>query len=251
VAALETQRAAAEGNQLFTLRALSAAGEDLASVQLTTGAIADLPALLPGEGSGSELVVIVGSEHVRVVSYETERLVFQPTADSAVARLFAIEAVSATLERETSVAVIAPEVAEAAYSASNCGANLLLTSPVANQCCYSDGYAHSTFYTIFIRPSDHKVIKRYRNPTGLGCRASDGVSACSGDLCYYGPYAFARAQVIDGGSNPLIKTFSSGSSVWCDQASTGTVTYPNVTGTNAPGVGCPGGNPGGSTAWDY
>ena len=44
--------------------------------------------------------------------------------------------------------------------------------------------------------STNMVVTRYRNPQGgAGCRASNGISACSGAACYYGPLGFARASM--------------------------------------------------------
>lgn len=141
---------------------------------------------------------------------------------------------------------------EEPYFAQSCDSSYLLSSPTANQCCYTNGYAGGTTYTLFVRQSDAKVIKRFRNPYGTGCKLQDGVSSCAGDTCYYGPFGFGKAIVIDDGATPVIWSFSNGYNTWCDFYGSGTPVFANVTGTNATGVGCPGANGSEySTAWDY
>ena len=138
---------------------------------------------------------------------------------------------------------------EVGYTVGGCTGTWLLTTPTAQQCCFTNG--GSGQYTLFVRPSDQMVVKRMRNPYGPGtpCKASDGFSACSGADCYYGPFGFARATLWSVGSTPRVHTLG-GRIAYCDAEASGTIQWGDLNGTNSPGQGCPGGFAGWGQ-WDY
>ena len=104
--------------------------------------------------------------------------------------------------------------------------------------------------TTFVRPADGATIQRTRNPTGQTC-AGYGNETCAGANCYWGPAAaFSMAVIypsggyytkVEGGYNTCV------TSVY---TSPPTPYWPDVTGTNATGQGCPGGG-NGARRWDY
>src|SRR5262245_6785221 len=88
----------------------------------------------------------------------------------------------------------------------SCPSNILLNTPVAAECCYGPIASDPTgTYTSFVRQSDSMVITRKQNPNGgIGCRAADGVSLCSGAACFYGPLGFGRATTSPYNGSHLI-----------------------------------------------
>ena len=237
-----------------TLRAL-ARSEEVASVRLTTGTIADLSQILPGNDTGSELVLVAGDTRMRTVTHETRGFSITPDSYPGLAPLLTIPTVARTLAREANITVVAAAPVEQPYYVNACPAAYLLTTPVATQCCWSRSPAtNPANRTIFVRTSDNYVIIRAASTTNpVGCKASDGVSSCNGADCYFGPLGFARAQATYGGLNPKIRVGSGGDPLFANcHAVEDTLppTYGNVTGTNPTGLGCPGGASG-DGEWDY
>jgi len=253
ITALETAR----GGGTFTLRALAADGQEIAFVSERIGIVDDLPELLPGDTTGTEIVVSVLGSEVRMVTHETERFRIQPIdGERATADFFALDAVARVLASDAHIEVPTPaatsQTGETPYYAESCHGNVLLTSPSVRDCCHSF-FLSNPFWqnTLFVRPSDQKVISR--DGIGSTCKASDGVSACSGAACYYGPFGFARPVVYSYGSNPYIKKYPySESNTYCYGTSgPGPSQYPSLgAGTNPTGQGCPGGGTG-AYQWDY
>ena len=250
VVALETSRT----DGTYALRALDANDREIGRVSLRTGAIAGLSQVLPGEDDvGAELSLSFGELQRSYLTRETATFIV--AAPREMQPLTKIVEVTAALKQDVNVTLIAASPNEDAYSVQSCPASYLLTSPVAQQCCYSYNNANIGPMTSFLRPSDGAGIERYRNPYGTGCKASDGVSSCLGANCYYGPNGFSRAYVT-------AKTNTYGWVFWLDDgygdlncniafySTMQTPEYSNVTGTSPTGQGCPGGATGASQ-WDY
>jgi hypothetical protein len=259
VTALQTTRAVDNGNNVFTLRALSADDQQLASLRLTIGTIADLPQILSGNELGSEIVVSVAGNDVRMVTHETKLFQFPMTPDTAAGQFLALKAVSSVLEREANIFVGTSPAAnngEDPYvighnEATACGATQLLTTPIADQCCYTTNSEEA--YTMFVAGGgaySGYVIQRAQNPKLTGCKESDGVTTCTdAGNCYYGPFGFARASAINDGSNPIIQAVGGSADPYCNDTGT-EKTFGNVTGINPTGQGCPGSSSGDGD-WDY
>lgn len=141
-----------------------------------------------------------------------------------------------------------------------CPAQYLQTSPVAEQCCYASALTNDNDgFTLFYNSMTDQIVTRYRNPYGFGCRASDGISACSGAECFYGPLGFSRPEfrdppVTEAAPYWTIFAASTGSSTTCQVAGPSNLpfeqTFISKSGINAPGQGCPGGDPG-NAEFDY
>jgi len=249
IAGLVTERSEVNGNKTFMLHALSATDQELASVRLTTGLIAGLSQVAPGQGDlGSEITVSVGGKDLRVMTREMKEFHFDATLsrDTAVREFLALDAVSSVLAKEAKLSVIQPKAAAETPYTNTCAPSLLNTSPRANQCCW-DGDA-----TMFSRSSDNAIVSRIHNSTYWTCTASDGVSSCSGDACYFGPNGFARANFTAPWDTYPWITGEGGGTSSCE----GTFWYEDpphefgdVDGSFPTGQTCPGG--GSSAAWDY
>src|SRR5262245_45088240 len=74
---------------------------------------------------------------------------------------------------------------EVAYKTGPCVSHLILTTPLAKQCCYTLDVKGN--YTLFLSARTNTVVKRNRNIPGAGaaCKASDGTSSCNGSGCFY------------------------------------------------------------------
>ena len=259
ITSLRSVHAQQDGNDVFSLHGYTAAGEELASVRLTVGTIADLPTIAPGDAQGSEILLAADGTNLRIVSHEKQLFELQPpTEQPAIAHFLALPAVATILRVEAHVLVPwARPDGELAYdlgppSGAVCPTLFLNTSPIANQCCWTNPYPGGGQITLFVRPSDHMVVSRKINPLNMACKASDGSSACSGNACYYGPNKFARATFSTNGTNPIIRNHHDADGVTrCTSYTTGAVQYSNITGSFATGQGCPGGAGGMSTDWDY
>jgi len=256
VATLTVDRFTDGDARVFELRGLDAAGQQQALVRLRTGTIADASQWFPTgtDDFGSEIITSIGGNDARYVTRETQMFALE-ASDPTSEHFLAIEAVASTLAREANILV--PPVGigdETPFVVGACSTSHLLTSPVANQCCYSFAAAPSTFGggTKFYNATTNKIASRKINKYGYGCRASDGLSACSGSLCYYGPLGFARAVFTDPPTpywriEPLQEPDKCGVAGFQTPVSP---VYGNMTGTGAVGQGCPGGSDG-KWQWDY
>jgi hypothetical protein len=268
VTTLQADRVEQDGNSVYTLRGLSAGGQQVASVRLTLGEIPDL-AQIAGGGTnfGSEIVVLIGdNDPVRTVSHETRLLQIRPWTP-ALTQFLDIPAVVSALSVQANIAVMALNPAgtgEEAYTFfyQACPASYLLSSPVADQACFGGEYTlgvhnlpvYSEEFTLFVRPSDNMVVTRQRNVTYTGtpqitgepCTNGSGSDTGCGSACIYGPQGFAKGSFTSFGANPVITDLNS----VCNGSSSGTVFFGNVTGTNPTGQGCPGSSQGFGD-WDY
>ena len=196
---LETSHSHGGGADVLTVRALAAASE-VATVRITVGTVPALADLVAGVGDqGSEIAIAIDGHQRQTLSSEREHITLNPRVyrEDAIEKLFAIDALSAVLEREAHVFVDRPATtAETAYAwtIATCSSAVVLTSPTANQCCYWTNGVGTSSATRFFRP-DHVLTERSKNPGGQGCRASDHTSLCNGQSCFYGPNAFARASL--------------------------------------------------------
>jgi len=178
--------------------------------------------------------------------------------EPAVSQLVAIPQIVALLDERARITIVQPaqQTDERAYSgsyAAACDLDHINNSPVAGQCCEQhENYDYR--WTLFIRYSDYNAVQRYANPYHYGCAAEDGVSACDGNSCYYGPNGFARAIVIDtnGGEYAFIyahiSPFDPNDSD-CNMTSYWAGQFSDLNGNFPSGQTCPGG--GSSAEWDY
>ena len=260
VTALQIERGGDATGTRFEVRGTAADESTVARVSLRIGAIADLPALLPGDDAeGSEILLATDGEPMRIVSREVQQFHVESTDPRMEAFLQLPEVAAALATANIDVARPAAAGDEQALMTYVCQSGFMLTSPLASQCCYSDMNGYSGTYSrpnVFIRTADNSAITRYRNPVGPGngCKASDGTSACAGSACFFGPNGFSRASIASGGSYyPKVYPDPVGSTATCRYAFYSTFqphVFSDVTGTNAPGQGCPGGSMA-KGAWDY
>jgi len=248
--ALQTERVADEGNDVFMLHAFTADGLERASIRLVKGAIADLPRMIPGDSSGSEIVVSIDGTESRMLTRETQYFVISPDsfANPAVAGFLGLAAVSSTLEREAHIiSHVAPTTQDRPLYVTSCGPGMLLTTPTAYECCYDGTSYHGT---VFHR-ADESISQRYGQ--GGACTAYGG-GACNGASCYYGPFGFARANIYTpSGDYRYAEIRDNGGNSYCywGFARFNPPSYFNsLSGWNAPGTGCPGGATGAGD-WDY
>ena len=255
VATLQIEHSHHQDRDVFLLRGLSADKQVRASVQLTIGAITDLAAVVPGEGNiGSEIVVSARGDEKRVVSRETQLFHLSVAAFPQAASFLALPEVVSALDREAHIVTEAPpaagEVAERPLWEGNCNTGSLNTTPTAKECCisiYGPAGQDDVIWTSFQRALDGAGILRYQNVCAIynrcssnACKASDGVTSCSGSACYYGPSGFARPSVFTGTNNHTnLYTYADGQVVCFPTYSTPkSPAFPNMTGTNSTLLGC-------------
>jgi len=184
----------------FELDALDAHGDSVATVTRRIGAIEDL---VPGRTDtiGSEIVISVGSETTRGITFETQLLALAPM-DAPFADFLALPSVASALEREGKMqvyvepTVTAPTAEDSAYSTSLCPASKLVANGVtAQQCCYATASSWKRGHTMFRRASTGEVSYREEGPT---CADASGNKTCQfvgdGSGCTYGPNGFSKAQ---------------------------------------------------------
>ena len=263
VTSLQLDRLDENGNDVFVLRGLSAANEERASVKLTRGEIPGLARLLPGDDDeGAAVEIYAGGTVSRVVTRAADvfRIETSQLEDPAASKFVRLRAVAATLEREAKIVVSSSTAAvELPYSTNYCSPSHLLVTPTAYECCQST-WSGSAKMTVFHR-IDEYVSVRYQNPNGsVACRAADGVSACSGAACYYGPNGFSAATLYQVPTShyayihPTIGSdaVSEGSCTFEWTATDHPPIYTDVVGTYPRGGTCPGGAGGnGGAVWDY
>ena len=268
VQTVTTERSMVDGNRVFTLRALDASDEQVGMVRLTTGSIPELTTRLPGSSDrGSEIAITIGENTSRILTRETHAFRFTPgLMGGAEPQLVALASVSSALAREANIEVVLPvSKPDVAYSTQTCPASYLNTTPVAQQCCFE--YDDAPDWTVFSRSADNAIIERQKNPVNDGsgwpgssaCRASDGVSPCDGNACYFGPNGFARASVyLPYQPYPIVfKEINAVTGVaFCGLGFAleplPKPSFRDVTGTFPTGAGCPtGSGSSGEYEWDY
>ena len=206
IATLQSSQALEEGNRIYTLRGLDADGAEIASVRLKSGWIAEASELPPAELDVATVIDLSAVDsRLRVLTRETGHInIDAGHLEPAIARFLALPEVSETLGREANlfVTVAAGETAYTdSYYAGTCGADQLLTSPIARICCSDTTFHNSATMndaskTLFAL--DNEVVSlRTRNmgtfgQLGPSCVAADGHSACSGAACYFGPFGYAK-----------------------------------------------------------
>ena len=255
---LRSERAVQAGNKIYTLKAYRADEQEVAFVRLTTGTIPGLSDTSPGtDDFGAEIVISVRGTEVRIATRETTRFELGPLGrNPAVASFLMLDSVASALEGGANIIVDrAAAAAERPYTVQTCPASHLNTTPAASECCYQ--YNTAELWTVFRRgPWNDVSIHRKRNPVGPGdpCKAADGVSACSGANCYYGPNGHARALIYGPMSDYLTIIDWGGEcgAIFYDNSSCCYYSpFGDVTGTFPTGQGCPGGGGTGAGEWDY
>ena len=268
VHAVTTERSMVDGNRVFTLRAFDARDAEVGMLRLTTGSVAELPTVLPGPSDrGSEIVVAVGEDTTRILTRETRTFHVTPRLlRGAGSQLVALASVSSAMAREANIEVAAPAPEpnpDRAYFTVTCWPWYLNQTPLAQQCCLQ--YKDIDEWTVFSRSTDQAIVERQRNPITDGiswpgssaCRASDGVSACSGNACYFGPNGFGRAFVyLPWQPYPTVFTsYGANGAGYCGMgfaAQPQKPTFGDVKGTFPTGAGCPtGSGSSGEYEWDY
>jgi len=241
VAAIEVDRFEQNGD-VFELRATNASGDQVGSVRLRIGEVAELPG---DDKTGSELSVTVGSELHRQVSRAQSDLTIVGGSAPAIEQFLQIEKIVALLDREASITVIAPvqapdEIANAAGSANPAWLNV---TPLAKQACGYDqwsgclsGLCMMFYYTMHVNAANKVVFRK----KGYGaCKSSSG-GTCAGTACYYGPNGFNIWTIYSGSGYPKIY-IDSGTPTMCSYrfySTPQTPAFADVVGTFPNGRGC-------------
>ena len=227
---LETTRVEHE----FELRAYSAQDEAVASVHVRVGRVSDLG----NESDGTEILLSASNRQSRIVTRAGEQNTILVDPDSipepSVRGLLAVNAVTSVLAREAKIRIIQPTVSlERAYISSwvmSCPSAMLLTAPLAQQCCLHGSDETNLEQMAFIRNTDGSLVYRYRS---YACTADNG-GTCAGSYCDYGPLGFSRANIISPISGGwAISTWQSPSGIDCwahSYASDGPGSWPDVRG---------------------
>ena len=200
---LESTRTHLDGVEVYELRGLDAADHPVASLKLRVGVLPELA--LPGDSDvGSELTITAGAATHHSSSRETATFVV-PALNGPLQAFVDLPEVAATLQRDANVVALHPaRSTEIAYSASTmqCPADQLMATPQALGCCMSwndNGNGQIVSDIAFVRGRDSNAVLRLKNyhaPGAPGCRAADGVSSCSAERCYYGPYGYSKATFV-------------------------------------------------------
>ena len=260
------------GERVVELAGFDAADQRIALVRVRVGTVPQLDQLGPRGDVGSEVVIsVTGGQATTSISRETSSITI--AGFDAPTRTFLELPEVSELLRGARFVVLAEgaagsEVAYADYT-QTCPASTLLVSPVAYQCCYSgsggsaagsgDGYYGYYPATFHVRTEDHTNLGSaliYRKQSTCGGCKSQSCGSCSGNACYYGPFGFARPVLTQRPANAYSRTINVtfGNDTWCDGAlftSNPPAPYwPQASGTNATGQGCPGGASG-AGEWDY
>jgi hypothetical protein len=242
VAAIEVDRFEQNGD-VFELRATNASGDQVGSVRLRIGEVAELT----GDYKvGSELVVTVGSESHRQVSRAQSELTIAGVSAPAIEQFLQIEKIVALLDREASITVIAPVQApdEIANSAGSANPDFLNVSPVAKQACsYNfwsgclNGLCRMFYYTMHVNAAN-KVVYRVSGSYG-SCKSSSG-GTCAGTACYYGPNGFNIWTLYSGTGYPkvYIDPQRPNDCSYKFYSTPQTPVFPDVVGTQPNGRGC-------------
>jgi hypothetical protein len=198
VVALEIHRDHQGSESVFELHGLDANGAERALVRVRTGEIADFEALPDTGRVGTEVLLSSGEKQERMITRETQQLSLDRASVPELQAFLELPTVSAVLERDAHVLVASSSAraggeagaGEHAYLAYSCPDYWLNTSPLAIQCCAHTMYPATIWRVTLYVASRNQFGTRRRNPQGTACRASDGVTSCSGTACFYGPNAF-------------------------------------------------------------
>jgi len=251
ITSIAFERTSDDGASRFDLRGLDGNDVTVARVQLNVGAVDGLSRYFPGRVTGSEIILSrAGADDQHVFSRETEHFQLPAANAPAVAAFLELPSVTRVLAREARIAVQPAPSGERGYWTYPCSGSLLNTSPVAQQCCWTNAPGYAA-YTDFYSGSTGAIVLRYYGAT-YSCAGQYG-EACSGAACFWGPNGFSRPSMWVGSGTPRIFTFND------DWACTGNwytsdppaVQFADATGTFPTGQGCPGGNDTGAGDWDY
>jgi len=244
-----------QADRVLEVHGFDAAGVELATLRLRTGLVAyswDADTLPTRDHPGTELSITIdklGTGTQIVPDLARHRL---HTENPAVDELARIPAIASAIEHEAGILPPPRRADESAYtyvwSTMSCS---VFASEFRNvtvpDCClgeqdwYADdesGGFSSTFHATLVNATTHSY--RYRNPSDLPCRASDGVTAAGNDA-YYGPCKWALNQYAGGSSSGWFTVISGLPS--CGMNTTGSGSgYGSVTGTCAY-TGCDNGTP--------
>jgi len=224
------------GDQAFDLTGLDEQGAERAHFALRV------------DDAGTRIEISALADRVQLVTPETHVAHQTMTGYAQVDAFLRLPEVVAALDREAGIHVLTPDelgaVDETPYL-SSCPADKLLVTPLARQCCW-DGLG-----TTFVNDSNF-VVRRIYNYAhgGAGCKAADGVGACSGLGCYYGPLGFAVWTMAQGNAPYIYPKVQPQFSLcaWAFYPTPQTPIYANVTGTQPRGLTCPGSA---TAKWDY
>jgi hypothetical protein len=247
----------------FALRGLTASYDEVASVRLRIGEVDDLADITGKPRIGSEIVLAAQGEQTRIVSRETQLFRLPPSNDAALQLFLQLAPVASALETAHIVVRHAPAAGggESAYADMTCPAHDLNTSPVADQCCYTEAltdYPYPNTYFVAASGAHAGNIIYRETSTNPPCTSISGGS-CNGAGCYWGPDGFARASIVTGSGTPRVTNVGSGGNERNNQdycqalfyaSGAPPIAFSNVTGTFATGQGCPGSSSG-DDDWDY
>jgi len=232
-----SQLATTSNADLFELRGLDANGNQVALVRRRLGDIPDLHA------AGSELTLAIADFQTRIVSRERRLTMLLPTGNREMQAFLAHHEVSSALAA-ANILVFEPPVETAYATAMACPAQYLLTTPVVDEACWTDGisgyFPNGPGWTE--AKNAGRVITRQGPRTP--CTSESG-GACSGAACFYGPNGFARAQISTDDPRQHVVANSG----YCALAFASSP-FPSASGTFPAGQGCPGGDSGDGD-WDY
>lgn len=246
---LTTRHFVDRGDAVFELQMFDTHQQELGQVVARTGTIDGLRDAIGGDDDvGSEVVVTVDGNATRLLTHATGEFPIGPLVDPAAQSFVELDPVTSALDREAHVIVIPAPVAppEVGFTTETCPGSVLLTSPAAENCCYQTTATRNTTFQLGSGDTA-RLIRRYQNPYGTGCKASNGTGTCTGKNCYYGPYGFsAPTTQYPPPALPFIKIYDS--SAMCSYSFSNVYQSPNfgtLNGSEARGQGCPGGNSGG------
>ena len=252
VTALEVDRA--DDGMEIEVRGIDEQGAVRGMMHRRIGSVPDLAqvggAESSGDDTGTEVTFLVGGQDARMITRGTE-LIRMGMEDNPIAKPFLeIDAVRDVLSHNRFDIVTGGGAGEISFSTQTCPGSVLNTSPYVTQCCLSlyGGY----YFTLFVNPSNQLVRRDYNTSGWAGCRASDGVSGCSGQACYYGPNGFARAQIWGPSGYPYVYSVAGGA--FCQGSYYPypiTPAYGSLSGSFPTGQNCPGGASGPAWDWDY
>ena len=240
--ALRVDRFVRGGDRIFELRGLNDRDEEVALVRLRIGSI---PELSETNGVGSELILAHAQDELRIISAAVDGRTISPEDVPALSTFLQLRSVRSALQAASIVVASTPD--ESAYSftsTATCTTSQVLSSPIAQQCCYTTNSFPSQGYTFFVAGGgNHSGYYVRRWGPGAVCTSSTGGS-CSGASCSFGPYGFQLPEFFAGsGTRRVLQHvyFTTGDIRCISQdfaSNPPPPSYPDVTGTGGTACGC-------------
>jgi hypothetical protein len=244
VVGLEIERSVAADGDVFELVGLAANHDQVATVRLRIGTIAEIPDLFSTTNPfGSEIVFTYGTASNQVISRETRLFHLAVNSNPDIESFLEINEVATTLQNEANIVVAHGATTEAAYTeftTQACVTSQILMTPLAEGCCETVNNAHIE-YVEFKRGSDNAVVVRYAGAQNgyAGCTSETG-GTCMGAQCFWGPIGYGQPSIAGTGASDVIVSVQQGDGLGkeCEVESSGTSTYGNETGTFGTACGC-------------